>query len=105
MCMTRNGVVYNLKKSPYIVEENNIKFYFSSKNHMDKFKENLNDNRNTLAYSLYNRFKLYPIINEMYDIILYGKIETRGFLISIEGEEYVCQKSIILSGVKKIEKR
>lgn len=103
--MTRNGIVYNLKKSPYIVEENGIKFYFSSKNHMEKFKENLDDNRNTLGYSLHKRFKTWLLCNELYDIVLYSKIETRGFLVSIEGNDYICQKEIVLSGVNKIQRR
>lgn len=105
MSMTRNGVVYDLSKSPYTVEENGIKFYFSSKNHMDKFNENLVDNRITLSYSLHKRFKTWIINNELYDLVLYSKVETRGFLVSIEGVEYVCLKEIVLNGVSKIQKR
>lgn len=105
MSMTRNGVVYNLKKSPYTVEENGIKFYFSSKNHMEKFNENLIENRNVLTYSLHKRFKTWLINNELYDLVLYSKVETRGFLVTIEGVDYACLKEIVLSGVSKMHKR
>lgn len=105
MSMTRNGVVYDLIKSPYVVEENDIKFYFSSKNHMDKFNENLVDNRNTLSYSLYKRFKTWVNNEQLYDLILYNKIESRGFLVIIEGDEFYCLKEIVLNGVKRISKK
>lgn len=72
---------------------------------MDKFNENLYENRNVLTYSLHKRFKIWLMNEELYDLVLYSKVETRGFLVSIEGVEYVCLKEIVLGGVRKIHKR
>lgn len=105
MSMTRNGIVYDLIKSPYKTTLNGITFYFSSTNHLEKFNEQFKENRETLVYSLYKRFKLGVYINELYDLVLYNKIETRGFLVSYKGDFYKCLNNIILSGVNLIEKK
>ena len=105
MSMTRNGIVYDLKQSTYTAHYNNITFYFSSKNHLEKFIKNLSLNRETLSYSLFKRFNLKLNIFEIYDIVLYKKVESRGFLIEYKGEFYTCPKQVILSGVKVINKK
>lgn len=103
--MTRNGVVYNLPKSPYIVERKGIKFYFSSENHREKFLECSEDNTNTITYSLYKRFKVWLMCEELCDLVLYNKVETRGFYVTIDGEEYKCLNEITLDGVKRITRK
>lgn len=105
MTKTRNGIYYNLKKSEYTVEVNNIKYFFSSQRHLEKFLEQLEENREILAYSLYKRFKVWVSADELFDLVLYNKIESRGFLIEIEGVDYECLESLRLDGVKKIRKR
>lgn len=105
MSMTRNGIVYELIKSPYIITLNGLTFYFSSKNHLEKFSELYMENREVLRYSLYKRFKIYMKLNNLYDIVLYKKIETRGFLIQTEKEIFTCLEQVVLDGVKRIEKK
>lgn len=105
MSVTRNGIYYNLKKSTYIVTKNNIKFYFSSMKHLEKFNKQLEENRDTISYSLYKRFKLWVKIDELCDLSLYSKIESRGFFVVIEGVEHVCLKNLILDGAKTIVKK
>lgn len=77
---------------------------FSSKNHRDKFIENLESNRSIIDTSLSKRFKVKISFNVLCDIVLYNKIESRGFLIIHEGVEFTCLNQIALVGENRILK-
>lgn len=102
--MTRNGVIYDLTCSPYYIIIGKTSFYFSSKNHLEKFTEKLYENRDNIKLSLSNRFGMDIQFNTLADIILYDKVETRGFFVIHEGVKYKCRKDIILSGEKVMSK-
>lgn len=102
--MTRNGIVYKLELSPYTITIDETTFYFSSKNHLEKFTEKLTENRELIGYSLSKRFGFNINIELLADIVLYSKVETRGFLIIHKGGTYLCKKDIILSGGKVTKK-
>lgn len=102
--MTRNGIVYNLNLSPYIFGINDTMFCFSSKNHLEKFTEKLQENRELISYSLSKRFGFNINVTLLADINLYAKVESRGFLIKHRGESYTCKKDIILSGATLTKK-
>ena len=86
--ITRNGVCYDLNLSDYRHTIGDLTFVFSSQLHLDKFKAKLKDNRNTINRSLSKRFNISIDVSKMADIVLYRKIETRGFLIvTNEGNE------------------
>ena len=104
MTMTRNGIVYDLRKSPYIFEHNEFTYYFSSVNHKEKFLEKLRENRELINYSLSKRFGCNVDFNLLSDIVLYSKVETRGFLIKHKGDFFKCKKDIILNGEKATKK-
>lgn len=97
--MTRNGIVYDLKLSPYKATVEGVTYIFSSVNHLDKFMEKLNENRDVISYSLSKRFGVLINLAILSDVVLYSKVETRGFLISHKGVCYSCKKDIILNGV------
>lgn len=103
--ITRNGIVYDLRLSPYYIKIGDATYYFSSKNHLEKFSEKLYDNRNAIHISLSNRFGIDIVLSLLADIVLYGKVETRGFFIVYKGVPYVCQKDITLNGATLTEKR
>jgi YHS domain-containing protein len=99
--MTRHNIVYDLKLSPYKIVLNDTTFYFSSVYHMQKFKEQFIKNRFIINDSLSNRFNIFIEVNEFADILLYRKIESRGFYI-MNGSERICQpEKIILNGMIK----
>lgn len=104
MTMTRNGIVYNLKLSSYTIGLNDITYYFSSQNHLEKFTEKLTENRELINYSLSKRFSITVNVNVLADLVLYAKVETRGFLVKHKGEFYSCKKDLILSGVTVTKK-
>ena len=92
--ITRNGVCYDLNISSYRHTVDGLTFVFSSQLHLDKFKKKVKENRDVINYSLTRRFNLKVDVAQLADVVLYRKIETRGFLIITgEGQE-LCQKSI-----------
>ena len=103
--MTKNGIEYNLAITPYRFTSNyGFTFCFSSKNHLSKFIEMKREHRTKINVSLTNRFGFGIRLNEIADIVLYKKIENRGFLIQLAGgNEITCLDNITLSGVTKIK--
>lgn len=96
--ISRNGVVYDLNISSYRYTVGNLTYVFSSKLHLDKFKKKMKENRDIINYSLSKRFNISVDVSQLADIVLYRKIETRGFLIVTgEGKE-LCQNNIIYVG-------
>lgn len=108
MQLTRRGVCYDLSKTPYTHEEKydktSIKFMFSSQIYLDKFKEKLEENRRKINDSLMKRFKFHIQQDIICDLRLYYSIETRGFLISANGEYIECLDHIQLNGAEVTSK-
>ena len=93
--MTRNGIEYDLKKSPFIIEIDGVIFHFSSKWHKLKFTQDYKINRDKIRDALFNKFSIYVTADNLADVVLYSKIETRGFLLEIAGEE-ICRSTLKL---------
>ena len=96
--ITRNGVVYDLNLSPFRYKNGDLIFVFSSQLHLDKYKKKMKENRDIINYSLSKRFNYTVDVSKLADVVLYRKIETRGFLIlTLTGKE-LCQNNIIYAG-------
>lgn len=99
--MTKDGIEINLRITPWIYEEiydsgQVLEFRFSSEFYLKKFKEKQEGNRFTVNASLSNRFN-FKIINDILcDITLYKKIEKRGFLIIMDGEELWLDDPVLI---------
>lgn len=103
--MTRRGVEYNLKVSPYkLTTENGVMFVFSSQNHLNAFISRQEENRKRINESLSNRFNFYLEFNLLADCVLYRRIEQRGFLILKDGEPYQWENIIKFVGEKLTKK-
>lgn len=100
--ITKNGICYDLSRSPYVCSVANWTYYFSSPSHMNKFKSNISSNRDWLNDSMSRRFKFTMSLDLLADLSLYRKIETRGFMIINEstGVAYECPESIEFHGIK-----
>ena len=100
--LSRRGVCNDLKTSPFIYnvlyDNDTIDFIFSSKTNMNKFEERKLDNRVNISRSLTGRFKLNISMDILADIVLYQKIEHRGFLIKLNNEEVLWPSIIKLDG-------
>jgi hypothetical protein len=101
MVLTKNGICYDLKNSPYFCFVGFYKFFFSSPAHLNRFKVGLETNRDWLNDSMTRRFKFEMQMDLLADFSLYRKIETRGFLIINEstGVAYECPESIEFRGM------
>lgn len=96
--ISKNGVVYDLSISPYRHTTGGLIYVFSSQLHLDKFKRKLKENRDIINYSLTRRFNMTVNASQLADVVLYRKIETRGFLIvTVEGKQ-LCQDNITYGG-------
>lgn len=96
--ITRNGVVYDLSLSSFRCKVGNLTYVFSSQLHLDKFKKKLKENRDIVNYSLTKRFNYTVDVSELADLVLYRKIETRGFLIITATGNELCQNNITFVG-------
>ena len=108
--LTRNGITYNLKLSPYehIIKYSNgetIKYKFSSVLYREKFITRLNENRETINNSLSKRFGIELNNDVLCDLKLYSCIEKRGFLVETKEGNYECLNIIKLDGQNKIQKK
>lgn len=106
--LTRAKICYNLKESPYtakfLVSGKTLTFYFTSKNHLEKFKTNYKDYQNYINISLQKRFKCNFKFDLLGLIIFYNNVETRGFLMCYDGVWYTWLNEVLLSGGKLTNK-
>lgn len=98
--ISRNGVCYDLNVSEYRYTTGNLTFVFSSQLHLDKFKNKVKENQEIINYSLTRRFNIKCDVTELANVVLYRKIETRGFLIVTNEGVELCQENLIFVGGK-----
>ena len=108
--LTRNGIAYNLKLSPYehVVKYPNgesIRYKFSSLLYKDNFIKKIDGNREKISGSLSKRFGIDMSNEVLCDLKLYSSIEKRGFLIENKEGYYKCLNIIKLDGQNKIQKK
>lgn len=103
--MTRDGVFYNLEYSDFRVDMGELTFVFSSALHMRKFIDRLQNNRDIINYSLSKRFKVKVDVSALADIMLYAKIESRGFLIECKDGKLTCLEDIKCAGISAMHNR
>ena len=95
---SRKGIFYDLSISEYRLPVNGITYVFSSQLHLNKFKERLKENRKAISQSLSNRFNIHIDLSTLADLVLYRKIETRGFLIVVKEDNVECLNDITYAG-------
>lgn len=93
--MTSSGVERDLNVTPYVSvinyygdNKHSIAYAFSSKATQTKFEEEIYANREFINYSLHSRFRIkFHVGDDLCDLNLYRKLERRGFLIKLDGDE------------------
>ena len=105
--VTRNGVYYDLKKSCFKCKpiDNNLTFVFSSDLHLVKFEEQYKEHRAEQELKFTSRYRFKIRLNTLFDLILYKRIENRGFLVINDGGEKICQENLQLDGEKVMLKK
>lgn len=98
---TRNGVEYDLTRSPYKVLWRGYLFAFSSFMHEQKFRRQVEDRCAWLTDSLSRRFHFRVDADVIAAFQLYVQTETRGFYVQdADGKAHRCQETIELAGLK-----
>ena len=95
--LTKHGVCYNLKESPFFFSYRGMVFFFSSRAHMHKFMDNVTSREHWLNDSLSRRFKCTVDLPILADIQLYATVETRGFYIQCDGTEYTSPSQVYVA--------
>ena len=85
---SRNGVFYDLNESDYRYVTSMYTLVFSSKSHMEKFVKTHGQYSNKIGSIIFTRLKVHFSDNILSDILCYKSIESRGFLVIING--YKC---------------
>lgn len=99
--LTRNGICYDLKESPYYINLRDYTMYFSSKFNRDRFLRDEKKERDRLNESMSKRFGFDVNMDNIAFIRLYTKIEKRGFYIKTKnGSEVTCQESLKFAGLR-----
>lgn len=74
-------VEYDLSRSDYFSEIDNLKFYFSSEFNKMRFDMNYYDYIGDETYKLQAKYHVYLNIDEYLLVAFYKKIEKRGFRV------------------------
>lgn len=98
--LTKYGVCYNLKQSPYDVEYSGYRFFFSTYTNEKKFIEKVRIKELWLTDSLSRRFHFAVDASIIAIFQLYNQIENRGFyVVSVTGEEFESLDDIKIKAV------
>lgn len=100
--LTRNGVCYDLRNSPYVHTVQNegggrTLYHFSSELNRQRFESRILDNRQKINTTMGNKFNVKFKLNRLADIDLYTKVEKRGFYIVDNGRIIEWQDEIVIS--------
>ena len=83
---SKRGIYYNLDETVYSFDYDNLKFYFSSRFYLDKFKKEYIGYLKTETLKLRSKYKCILYADEMILLDLYKKIEKRGFKVLYNNE-------------------
>ena len=90
--LTRNGVCYDLRESPYRLEVFDFAFHFSSLAHKRRFHRDLQKTILWLNDSLSRRFHMGVDAKVVAVLNLYRQVETRGFYVHDTWNEVIYTK-------------
>lgn len=98
--ITKYGVCYNLKESPYDVEYSGYRFFFSTYPNEKKFIEKARIKELWLNDSLSRRFHFDIDASLIAIFQLYNQIENRGFyVVAVTGKEFNSLDDISIKAV------
>lgn len=81
-------MIYNdLNESSYVFKYDKLNLYFSSKFYMNKFIKEHHDYIKNESDKLKVKFKCSVYADELFLLLLYKKIEKRGFRVEYQGKE------------------
>lgn len=99
--ISRDGVCYDLRNSPYKYVFCGYVFCFSTPYHKRSFADKLAVKIDWLKDSMQRRFRFYQDVTMQAAFHWYRQVETRGFCVfSPEGECFTCPENIEFLGTR-----
>lgn len=107
--LTRSNIAYDLTISPHVLPieyhaDNVIEYVFSSELYKQKFLDQRDEQHLKIKESLSKRFGYEVGSIILSDLVLYRKIEKRGFLLKINEDVITCPELVRLDGMMPIIK-
>lgn len=100
--MTKYGVSYDLSEDTLIYAYKGWVFWFSSKRHLDRFREELDKRIERADGSFTRRYHVDVDAGDWAVFQLYMQVETRGFKVSRHGMEYRSPSQICFTASVKV---
>lgn len=99
---TKNGIEYDLTRTPYSSTWDYYTFFFSSATHLEKFEYRRQARIDWLCDSLSRRFHVEIDASVLAVFQLYMQIETRGFRVwdILHMKELECPENITFHGMR-----
>lgn len=99
---TKNGIEYDLTRTPYSSTWDYYTFFFSSATHLEKFEYRRQARIDWLCDSLSRRFHVEIDASVLAVFQLYMQIETRGFRVwdILHMKELECPENITFRGMR-----
>lgn len=91
-------------QSPYRFTVDNNTYVFSSDLHLVKFQDQYKAHRSEVSLKMSARFQVNVKLTTLADMILYQKIEKRGFLVMDGRGNKLCKENLIFVGERAISK-
>lgn len=98
---SKDGVFYDMERSPYKTMYGDYTFHFSSRKHMSSFLDKMPVRLDWLTDSFSKRFHFYVDAGLIAMFQLYFQVETRGCYVKLaDGEVLRCKENLRLHGLK-----
>lgn len=86
MPRAKNKIYYDIEESDYFSRIGGLTFYFSKIQRLEKFEEEYKQHRQLMKSKLDYRYVMNCEMNELFDVILYRKIQKQDFKVVKGGE-------------------
>ena len=93
---TTRGIYLNLKESEYYCNLKGLTFYFSSKQYLEKFINNVENYINTETMKMKVKYNIIISLDLFFMLSFYKKIEKRGFRVydHLNKKEIMCENNL-----------
>lgn len=103
MPRAEHTIYYNIDDSQYVVNVGDLTFYFSKIQYLEKFNEQLVENREYIRKRLEYLYGVKIKCDEWLDIRLYLTIEKKGFKVHKRGEKLWLNNLIFDGEIKTLK--
>lgn len=85
---------YDIREKKYWVDYGNVRFYFTSKHHADKFFNVLENQIKTVRERMLRQYHVVSSGDVLAAISAYRRVEPLDFLITLNGKDYTEYRDV-----------